>query len=175
MCPGGIPHPHLLDDFGVEVGGLAALIKPGRIPDAIAMMEETNEVAQRLGGISGQLFSVAFGERTFGGSLSRVRLCHGRGACCVRRGVGGGPEVPGPAGANRRRRRPVVSLRSARIASPNRVTRGSRFTFAKASRQVDNSEHCASRSTLKHCRGEVHTNHIAQPTRPTRLLQQSLG
>ena len=44
-------------------------VKPGRMPDAIAQMQEVNVFSQRLAGVSGQMFSVSLGDRAFGGAL----------------------------------------------------------------------------------------------------------
>ena len=44
-------------------------IKPGRMADAVSQMNETIAVLERLTGVTGQMFTVAYGERCFGGAI----------------------------------------------------------------------------------------------------------
>ena len=46
---------------------VTATVKPGRMADALEQVHEVNAITQRLSGISGQLFNVAFGQQCFGG------------------------------------------------------------------------------------------------------------
>ena len=45
---------------------LTTEVKPGRMAD-VAQMQQANRIVERMAGVTGQLFIVAFGQNAFGG------------------------------------------------------------------------------------------------------------
>jgi hypothetical protein len=48
---------------------LSMTVKPGRMLDAIGQFNECNVIIQRLAGVTGQMFAVAFGDNCLGGTV----------------------------------------------------------------------------------------------------------